>query len=125
MLAFIMAPGKLFEMHRYLDILLTFIIAVTLTIIMLWPLDQPPAVLEGSDKLAHFFAFAILSFPLARTGRVGLLPIFICASAFGYAIELIQPSFNRSSDIKDWVADIVGVLIGIASGLLYRRLLGR
>jgi len=35
---------------------------------------------------------------------------------------LIQPSFNRSADLNDWVADIVGVILGIGSGLLYRRL---
>ena len=77
---------------------------------------------EGSDKLVHFVAFAALAFPLARTGRFGLLPVFIGASAFGGIIELIQPSFNRSVDINDWVADVVGVALGIGCGLLYRQL---
>jgi len=70
----------------------------------------------------HFVAFAALAFPLARTGRIGLLPVFVGASAFGGAIELMQPSFNRSADINDWIADIVGVLLGISCGLLYRRI---
>ncbi|MDA0740633.1 MAG: VanZ family protein [Bacteroidetes bacterium] len=70
----------------------------------------------------HLIAFAALAFPLARTGRFGLLPVFIGASAFGGAIELIQPSFNRSADVNDWIADIVGVILGIGLGLLYRRL---
>ena len=70
----------------------------------------------------HFVAFAALAFPLARTGRFGLLPVFIGASAFGGAIELIQPSFNRSADLNDWISDIVGVILGIGLGLLYRRL---
>jgi len=70
----------------------------------------------------HFVAFAALAFPLARTGRFGPLPVFIGASAFGGAIELIQPSFNRSADVNDWVADVVGVILGIGVGLLYRRL---
>ena len=70
----------------------------------------------------HFIAFAALAFPLARTGRIGLLPVFIGASAFGGIIELIQPSFNRSADFNDWVADVVGVILGIGCGLLYRRL---
>ena len=47
---------------------------------------------------------------------------YIGASAFGGAIELIQPSFNRSADVNDWVADIVGVILGIGCGLLYRRI---
>ena len=109
-------------MRTYLDIPLTLIMTLTLTVAMLWPLEAPPPAPEGSDKLVHFVAFAALAFPLARTGRFGLLPVFVSASAFGGAIELIQPSFNRSADVNDWVADVVGVILGIGLGLLYRRL---
>ena len=99
-------------MRKYLDIPLTLAVTLTLTVVMLWPLEAPPPVPEGSDKLVHFIAFAALAFPLARTGRFGLLPVFIGASAFGGIIELIQPSFNRSADFNDWVADVVGVILG-------------
>ena len=109
-------------MRKYLDIPLTVFLAITLSVAMLWPLEAPPPAPEGSDKLVHFIAFAALAFPLARTGRFGLLPVFIGASAFGGAIELIQPSFNRSADVNDWIADIVGAILGIGFGLLYRRL---
>ena len=109
-------------MRKYLDIPLTLAVTLILTVAMLWPLEAPPPAPEGSDKLVHFVAFAALAFPLARTGRYGLLPVFIGASAFGGAIELIQPSFNRSADVNDWVADIVGVILGIVLGLLYCRL---
>ena len=107
-------------MRKYLDIPLTVFLAITLSVAMLWPLEAPAP--EGSDKLVHFIAFAALAFPLARTGRLGLVAVFIGASAFGGLIELIQPSFNRSADIGDWVADTIGVAIGIGCGLLYRRL---
>ena len=109
-------------MRKYLDIPLTIIVTLTLSVAMLWPMEAPPPAPEGSDKLVHFVAFAALAFPLARTGRIGLLPVFVGASAFGGAIELMQPSFNRSADINDWIADIVGVLLGISCGLLYRRI---
>jgi VanZ family protein len=109
-------------MRKYLDIPLTAIVAITLTVAMLWPLEAPPPAPEGSDKLVHFIAFAALAFPLARTGRLGLVAVFIGASTFGGLIELIQPTFNRSADIGDWVADTIGVAIGIGGGLLYRRL---
>jgi VanZ family protein len=107
---------------KYLDIPLTLIVTTVLTVAMLWPLEAPPPAPEGSDKLVHFMAFAALAFPLARTGRFGLLPVFVGACAFGGVIELIQPSFNRSADVNDWIADIVGVVLGIGLGLLYRRL---
>ena len=109
-------------MRKYLDIPLTIIVTLTLTVAMLWPLEPPPPGPEGSDKLVHFIAFAALAFPLACTGRFGVLPVFVGASAFGGAIELIQPSFNRSADVKDWGADVLGVILGIGLGLLYRRL---
>ena len=109
-------------MRKYLDIPITLIVTLTLTIVMLWPLDAPPPAPDGSDKVVHLIAFAALSFPLARTGRIGLLPVFVGASAFGGLIELFQPTFNRSANMNDWIADILGVAIGIVSGLMYRRL---
>ena len=110
------------RMRNNLDILLTIIVTLILTVAMLWPLEAPPPAPEGSDKLVHFAAFATLAFPLALSGRIGLLPVFVGASAYGGAIELIQPSFNRSADINDWVADIIGVVLGIGCGLLYQRM---
>ena len=109
-------------MRKYLDIPITLAVTLILTVAMLWPLESPPPAPDGSDKVIHFIAFAALSFPLARTGRIGLLPVFVGASTFGGLIELIQPSFNRSADIADWVADIIGVVLGIICGLIYRRL---
>ena len=108
-------------MRKYLDIPLTMAVTTVLIVAMLWPLDAPPPAPEGSDKLVHFITFAALVFPLARTGRFGLIPIIIGASAFGAIIELIQPTLNRSTELRDWIADTLGVLIGIGIGLVYRR----
>ena len=108
-------------MRKYLDIPLTLIVTAILTVAMLWPINQPPPAPDGSDKVVHLIAFAALAFPLARTGRFGLVPVFVGASAFGGLIELIQPTFGRSADMQDWIADIVGVALGIVLALLYRR----
>ena len=108
-------------MRKYLDIPLTLIVTTVLTVAMLWPINQPPPGPDGSDKVVHLVAFAALAFPLARTGRIGLLPVFVGASAFGGLIELIQPTFGRSADMQDWIADIAGVALGIALALIYRR----
>ena len=105
-------------MRKYLDIPITLIVTITLTVAMLWPLEAQ----QESDKIMHVIAFAALAFPLARTGRFGWLPVFVGASTFGGLIELIQPNFNRSADMNDWIADLVGVVIGIICGLIYRRL---
>ena len=109
-------------MRKYLDIPLTLVVTAVLTVAMLWPIHQPPPAPDGSDKIVHLIAFAALGFPLARTGRFGLIPVFVGASTFGGLIELIQPSFGRSADMQDWIADIVGVTLGITIALLYCRL---
>ena len=109
-------------MRKYLDIPFTLIVMTVLTVAMLWPIHQPPSAPDGSDKVVHLIAFAALAFPLARTGRFGLIAVFVGASVFGGLIEVIQPSFGRSADIQDWIADIAGVGLGIVLALLYRRL---
>ena len=108
-------------MTKYLDVHLTIIISSLLTIAMLWPVDQLPPASAGSDKLVHLISFAALVFPLAYTGRFRLIPIVIGVSIYAGFIEIIQPRFNRGADIYDWIADIFGILIGVISGLIYRR----
>lgn len=108
-------------MRKHLDIPLTAIVTIVVTTAMLWPINQLPAVPNGSDKLVHLLAFSTLAFPLARTGRFGLLPVFIGASAFGAIIEIIQPTFGRSADMEDWITNIFGVVLGILLALFYRR----
>jgi hypothetical protein len=68
-------------MHKYLDIPFTLAVTAVLTVAILWPLEAPPPAPKGSDRLVHFIAFAALAFPLARTGRFGLIPVLIGASA--------------------------------------------
>ena len=109
-------------MRKYLDIPLTLFMTSVLTVALLWPIHQPLPASDYTDKLVHLIAFAALAFPLARTGRIGLIPVFVGASVFGGVIELIQPSFGRSADMQDWIADIAGVGLGIAFALLYRKL---
>lgn len=109
-------------MLKYFDILMTLTLLLILSVSMLWPIDRPPQTPEGIDRLIHLIAFAALAFPLATTGRISLLPVLIGASAFGGMIEMLQPSFNRSSDYKDWMADTFGAVLGIACGLLHRKL---
>ena len=109
-------------MRKYLDIPLTLIVTTVLTVALLWPIHQPLPAPDGTDKLVHLIAFAALAFPLARTGRFGLIAVFVGASAFGGVIEVVQPSFGRSADMLDWIADIAGVALGIVLALLYRRL---
>ena len=73
----------------------------------------------GSDKLAHFAAFAILAFLLWRfaesfnrglSRRFAWIAMFwlgVYAAADEYLQEL--PGTNRSASLLDWLADFAGV----------------
>ena len=107
-------------MPKNLDIFLILFLKALLTVAMLWPLEVPPNAPNGGDKLIHFIAFVALVFPLGYTGRFEMLTLLIGASCFGGIVELIQPSFNRSADVNDWIADMLGVLIGVELDFIYR-----
>jgi VanZ family protein len=97
--------------------LATLIFTVAICVATLTPL--PKAIdAPGSDKLHHFIAFGALTYPLsAHLGRISW-PLFIGASAFGGAIEIIQPFVNRNGEMMDFLADMGGCAIGVAFGIL-------
>ena len=107
-------------MLRFFDIYLTIVLALIILIGALTPVSEVAAAPAGTDKIIHIVAFAALVFPLALTKRIGLFPLFIFASLFGGIIEIIQPSFGRSAEIIDWIADSAGVICGLVA----RNLIG-
>jgi VanZ family protein len=81
------------------------------------------ALPPGADKLVHATLFAVLAgTALARFGRPA--PVLVSVLCYASASELVQALFlpTRSGDVRDAVADAVGVGLG---WLAARRLLGR
>ena len=107
-------------MRNYLDIPMAVLAIILILTVLLYSehLVQEP---ELTDKIIHLIAFTALSFQFTQKGRFGLFPIFVCCISFGGLSELIQPFFNRTADWSDWIADGIGVTIGISIGLIYRR----
>jgi VanZ family protein len=78
-------------------------------------LPHPPQVPgEPNDKVQHIIAFATLSllgsFAYPRTA---LLRLLAGLSLFGAFIEVVQaiPVLHRDSDVLDWLADTVAVIV--------------
>ncbi len=78
-------------------------------------LPHPPEVPgEPNDKVQHITAFATLallgSFAYPRTALVRLLAGL---SMFGAFIEVVQaiPTLHRDSDVLDWLADTLAVVV--------------
>jgi VanZ family protein len=88
-------------------------------------LPHPPHIPGNpNDKLQHVTAFATLallgSFAYPTTALVQLL---IRLSLFGAAIEVVQaiPVLHRDSDVWDWAADTVAVIVVLLLVRFWRK----
>jgi VanZ family protein len=88
-------------------------------------LPHPPAVPGNpNDKVQHIAAFATLSllgsFAYPRTSLINLL---LRLSLFGAFIELVQaiPVLHRDSDVWDWAADTVAVIVVLLLVRFWRK----
>ena len=71
------------------------------------------------DKWVHIGLFSglcyVAAWAFALESKKGLLRVFLTAVLYGIAVELVQDRWipNRSLDLGDWAADIVGSFLGI------------
>ena len=93
-----------------------FALAVLVSLAVLFaPASDVPTAPPGVDKIVHGLLFLALAF----TGRwAGIRQSLLGAALVAYAAvsELIQglTPLDRSMSVGDWLADVVGVLIGLA-----------
>ena len=109
-------------MFNKFDIASTIVIGMVLTLALLFPIEKQPLSASENDKLAHLLGFSALAFPLAQSRRIALYHVFIVVSIYGGVIELIQPTFNRTADIYDWLYDMIGAFLGICCGIVFCHL---
>ena len=98
------------------------VLAVVIAYLTLTPVPEAAELeFRGIDKIYHMIAFAALVFPVIATGPHRWIWMVPLAIAFGGAIELIQPYFDREANWLDFVANGVGVAIGVWSGRVAHR----
>jgi len=99
-------------------------IVVTVSILVLSLVPSPPEIPGGfhfADKIAHFIAYAVLSFLLFTSLFEGkklstvLLVAALCL-AYGGVIEILQIFTHRQPEILDLTADLFGAVCGAALG---------
>ena len=102
----------------------TFAVVVLVSLAVLFaPASDVPGAPPGVDKLVH----GLLFLALALTGRwAGIGRSLLGPALVGYAVvsELVQglTPLERSASVGDLLADVVGVLVGLALwGLAGRR----
>lgn len=79
------------------------------------PSNGAPPLFPGFDKVMHASVFAVLgSWFAALSVAPKRWPLVALAlAAFGAAIEGLQALTGRDPSVWDWVADMVGIAIGI------------
>jgi len=103
--------------RRAIAIWLTVGLALCIGALTLIPLSAPSAV-PGTDKAHHVLAFAILTMPCAAFYPKGLFRVVFASAVYGGLIEAIQPYVGLNGETGDVLADLLGVGIGAAFGLL-------
>jgi VanZ family protein len=75
------------------------------------------------DKILHFSGYAILALVFILALRPALyLPSLVGLVAVGVGIEYLQPLNGRSFELRDAYADMLGVAIGAAVGIVGRSI---
>jgi VanZ family protein len=110
--------------RRLAVLALTVLLALVIGILTLVPLNVPQAM-PGNDKHHHLIAFAALALPTAALAPRLLWGLLPALALYGVLIEVLQPLVGRSGDLRDALADGLGLIVGSAFGLLLYRPLQR
>jgi len=106
---------RLFRIAFWAAALFAFVMAV---------LPQPPSF-DVPDKVEHMAAFFVITvLGCIAYPKVSRVKLALALVAFGGVIELVQeiPMFHRDSELSDWLADILAVLMALTSVWLVKRL---
>ena len=99
----------------------TVLLAALIGLATLMPAQQLPDA-PGTDKLHHVIAFCLLVLPMSFARPWQFWKYALYGIAFGIFIELTQPFVHRSGEVRDALADGIGVALGCAIGVGLRRL---
>jgi VanZ like family len=92
-----------------------FAVAVLVSLAVLFtPADGVPFAPPGVDKLVHAGLFALLALTgrWAGIGRSSLAVLLVLYAAVSEVLQGLTP-LDRSASVADWMADVVGVLLGL------------
>lgn len=93
------------------------------------PIYTLPPINNG-DKWVHWFAFMALTLTLlldSRKAKLEKWKMWILATIFpilyGGVIEILQEQYfyPRSGELEDWLADCIGVLVGVCVWFFWQK----
>ncbi len=88
------------------------------------PQDIAPTIGSLSDKSIHFIAFAVLTLLLRFAYSITWFQTFLLLFVYAVFIEFSQFfTPNRSAEVLDVVADVIGIWIGLLVYPFIKRLI--
>ena len=107
------------QLTRWISLLAT----TALLILMIGPFQGAENASGVSDKFAHVVAFAIITASaFLNLRKAGRLEAAVLALVVAVAVEIVQGLTGRDADVRDVVADSLGI-ISVAALWPGRRLL--
>lgn len=88
---------------------------IVVTVMLLSPGGTVPSGFPHADKITHLLMFAVLA-ACSRYARIPPVVTVVWLAAYGVLTEVLQATVavRRSGSFWDWVADLVGVAVGLA-----------
>jgi len=88
------------------------------------PQDMAPTIGSLSDKTVHFIAFAVLILLLRLAYSITWFQTFLLLFFYAVFIEFSQLfTENRSAELLDIIADMIGIGIGLLFYLFIERVM--
>ena len=98
---------------KFNGLYLTIVIASLILFLSLQPPGEEDTKLLLSDKLLHIIAYSLMVLPVSLERVYPQFSVFLITITCGGVIELIQPFWGREADIMDFLANILGIILGI------------
>jgi len=94
--------------QRYWLFLFLFFLII-IGVASLWPRVNLQTGISFHDKIFHLIAYFSLSLPVFISNSKSIKMIVVFIIFYGGLLEVIQPYINRSCDIYDFIANVLGL----------------
>lgn len=94
---------------------------ITITYYSIYPLPKLPPIRSTDDSILHMIAYMIVAFPVSYVKPPRHISILLALIFWSLALELIQPYVNRYGELKDFIANLGGVVFAYLSGLVFAK----
>jgi len=97
------------------------------------PAHAFPRELAFADKIVHCFVYMLLAFSVLTSWELTIgqlrphhyFTVWLVGTLYGAFDEVTQIPIGRHADVRDWMADIVGIVFGLTLFRLLRPLISR